>query len=113
MVKMFIDRFNGMVSARVGIVVACLIVAFLTGCSARGVYQSSANLLPASSNAININTASVDDLEKLPHIGRKTADAIVQFRAENGAFRRIENLMQVRGISEKRFLDIRPLVRTE
>lgn len=60
-----------------------------------------------------MNTASVDELEKLPYIGRKTAEAIVQFRTENGPFRRPEHLMQVRGISETRFIELRPILRTE
>ena len=63
--------------------------------------------------AININTATVDELEKLPHIGRKTAEAIIQFRTENGPFRRVEHLHLVRGVSEKRFSEIRSMVRTQ
>jgi len=80
-------------------------------CSARVEYERPA--IAAQPDAININTASADDLERLPHIGRKTADAIVEFRAENGPFRRVEHLMLIRGVSEKRFLELRPLLRTE
>ena len=85
----------------------------MTGCSERQVYRTSANANPISPDSINMNTASVDELEKLPYIGRKTAEAIVQFRAENGPFRRPEHLMQVRGISETRFIELRPILRTE
>lgn len=85
----------------------------MTGCSERQVYRTSANPNPISPDSININTASVDELEKLPYIGRKTAEAIVQFRTENGPFRRPEHLMQVRGISETRFIELRPILRTE
>lgn len=67
----------------------------------------------ASSGIININTATVDDLEKLPHIGRKTAESIVEFRTANGPFRRVEQLMQIRGISEERFVELRPYIKTE
>lgn len=63
--------------------------------------------------AVNINSASLEELEKLPHIGRKTAEAIVEFRTRNGPFRRVEHLMQIRGVSEERFLEIRHLLRTE
>jgi competence ComEA-like helix-hairpin-helix protein len=83
------------------------------GCSSRHVYPASAKAAPASPNAININTASVDELESIPHIGRKTAETIVQFRTENGPFRRPEDLMQIRGISEKRFIEIQTFLRTE
>ncbi len=85
----------------------------MTGCSERQVYRTSANPNPISPDSININTASVDELKMLPYIGRKTAEAIVQFRTENGPFRRPEHLMQVRGISETRFIELRPILRTE
>ncbi len=84
----------------------------LTGCSSRVEY-SSANVLIASPNAININTASVDELEKLPNVGRKTAEAIVEFRATNGPFRRVEQLMLIRGVSEERFATLRPHIKIE
>ena len=50
---------------------------------------------------------------QIPEIGRKTAEAIVAFRTENGSFRRPENLLLIRGISEKRFAELRPYLRTE
>ncbi len=84
----------------------------LVGCSARQVYESAGNA-SSSPNALNINTATVEELERLPHIGRKTAETIVQFRAENGPFRRPENLLQIRGISEKRFMELREFLKTE
>ena len=67
----------------------------------------------APSTAININTATADELERLPHIGRKTAEAIVDFRTENGPFRRVEHLMLIRGVSEKRFAELRPALRAD
>ena len=84
---------------------------FAAGCSSRVVYDS-APQYTVPENSININTASADDLEKLPHIGRKTAEAVVAFREENGPFRRPEHLLLIRGVSEKRFAEIGPL-RTE
>ena len=86
-------------------------VAFV-GCSSRVVYGTTSVPI-VSSDAININTATVEELEKLPHIGRKTAESIIRFRTDNGLFRRPEYLMQIRGISEKRFLELRPLLKTE
>ena len=67
----------------------------------------------AAPDAININTATVAELEALPHIGRKTAENIVRFREENGPFRRVEHVLQIRGMSESRFAEIRPHLRTE
>lgn len=83
----------------------------LAACTARVEYERPA--IVSSPAAINVNTATVNDLERLPHIGRKTAEAIVQFRSENGPFRRLEYLLLIRGVSEKRFDELRPLLRIE
>ncbi|MEQ1606114.1 MAG: helix-hairpin-helix domain-containing protein [Pyrinomonadaceae bacterium] len=90
-----------------------LIAIFLasTACSSKVVHEPDSQTF--SRGEININTATIDELEKLPHIGRKTAEAIVEFREQNGPFRRVEHLMQIRGISEQRFLDLRPFIKTE
>lgn len=65
---------------------------------------------PASAALININTASVTDLQKLPGIGPATAARIVEYRQKNGPFTKIEQLMNVRGIGEKSFLKLKPLI---
>ena len=81
-------------------------------CSMRVEYDM-AFAIDFSPNSININTASADELEKLPGIGRKTAETIIAFRNENGPFRRVEHLMLIRGISEDRFIELRPYLRAE
>ena len=53
---------------------------------------------------VNINTAPVDQLERLPGVGPATAARIVEYRQKNGGFKKIEELMNVRGIGEKVFL---------
>ncbi len=93
-------------------IIGCSLI-LAVACSSRVEYTQSFKVASSSSASININSATVDELEKLPHIGRKTAEAIVQFRDENGPFRRVEYLMQVRGISELRFVEIRHLLKTE
>ena len=60
--------------------------------------------------AINLNTATIDQLETLPGIGRKTAERIIEYRTKAGGFKRIEDLMNVKGIGEKSFLKLKPLV---
>jgi competence ComEA-like helix-hairpin-helix protein len=84
----------------------------MMACTSRVEYLASNTAQPAQ-YAININTATVDELQHIPHIGLKTAETIVGFRTENGPFRRPEHLMQIRGISEKRFAEIRQFIRTE
>lgn len=88
-------------------ITSCLLIS----CSRRTEHISSE--IANSSNGLNINIATADELEKLPHIGRKTAEAIVEFRTANGPFRRVEHLMQIRGISEERFLELRQFIKTE
>ena len=66
---------------------------------------------PAASKAtINLNTATLDQLETLPGIGRKTAERILEQRQKSGGFKKIEELMNVKGIGEKSFLKIKPMV---
>ena len=62
---------------------------------------------------ININTASIKELEKLPGIGKGFAERIVEHREKYGPFRRAEHLIMVRGISDKRFRALRDLITVE
>ena len=64
-------------------------------------------------NAVNINTATIETLEKLPHVGQETAKKIIEYREKYGKFRRTENLILVRGMSDKKFRDLRSLVKAE
>ena len=61
----------------------------------------------AGAGPINLNAASAADLQRLPGIGAKTADRIIEYRQKNGAFKKIEELMNVRGVGEKAFLKLR------
>jgi comEA protein len=59
---------------------------------------------------VNLNTATAAQLEELPGIGPATARRIIEYREKIGGFKKIEELMNVRGIGEKSFLKLRPLV---
>jgi competence protein ComEA len=61
----------------------------------------------ASGDKVNINTAGVDELVALPGIGKAYAERIVEYRQKNGPFKRIEDILNVRGIGEKTFERIR------
>lgn len=63
---------------------------------------------PASTTPVNINTASATDFEALPGIGATMAARIVEYRQKNGPFKKIEDLMNVRGLGEKNFLKLKP-----
>lgn len=56
---------------------------------------------------ININIASAEELTLLPGIGEGRAADIIKYREENGNFSRIEDMMQVSGIGEKTFEEIK------
>ena len=62
---------------------------------------------------ININRASVKDLEALPGIGKGLAERIVEHREKYGPFRRAEHLIAVRGISDRRFRALQNLITVE
>jgi competence protein ComEA len=65
---------------------------------------------PAVAAPINLNSASVAQLETLPGIGKSTAERIIEYRQKNGSFKKVEDLMNVRGVGEKSFLKLKPLV---
>ncbi|MGH9928424.1 MAG: ComEA family DNA-binding protein [Pyrinomonadaceae bacterium] len=62
---------------------------------------------------ININTASRQELEKLPGVGQGIAERIVAHREQYGPFRRAEHLMMVRGISDRKFRELRAMIAVE
>jgi competence protein ComEA len=80
-----------------------VVVSFLTVFS--GALYSSTQKQAADSKSVkvNINTAGVDQLVKLPRIGEKIAKRIIEFREKNGKFKKIQDLMKVKGIGEKTF----------
>jgi len=76
------------------------------------VAAQSKSAAPATSKAataavVNINTASAAELDALPGIGAKTAARIVEYRQKNGPFKKVEELMNVRGVGEKNFLKLK------
>ena len=68
--------------------------------------------IPAAAPAavVNLNTATQAQLESLPGLGSKVAERILEYRQKNGAFKKVEDLMNVKGIGEKSFLKLKPLL---
>ena len=59
---------------------------------------------------ININTAKAEELDILPGVGPKMAQAIVDFREAHGKFSTLEDLQKVKGLGPRKFAAIRPHV---
>jgi len=86
------------------ILACCLLLAWL---SPVGYAKSKQDI---NKNLININTASIEEFTQLPRIGQKVAKRIISYRDDNGPFKKTEDLKAVRGIGDKVFEKIRPLI---
>jgi competence protein ComEA len=93
-------------------VILCLFVLMSASCG-RPTAKQQIRQLSVATDALNINTATAEELTAIPNIGEKLAVRIVEFRETNGRFQRPEDLLLVPGISDKRFREIRHMIRTE
>ena len=88
----------------------CVIISFCFALSlSAAVFAQHKKKVPPA-KPVNLNTATVEELQQLPEIGPAHAKAIIQFREKSGPFRRVEDLLAVRGISKRILEKIRPYV---
>ena len=64
----------------------------------------------SKASQININIATIEELDTLPGVGEATANKIVNHRSENGDFKSIEEIKNVNGIGDKKFEDMKDLI---
>lgn len=109
------SRYFNICALFIKLISLAIVFCFILSCSQKETKQvlSDQNRIITSESAININIASATELEKLPHIGAKTAQEIVEYREKFGRFRKPEHLLLVRGISDRRFREIQTLIKTE
>jgi competence ComEA-like helix-hairpin-helix protein len=62
------------------------------------------------SKPIDLNVANVKELQELPGVGAVTAQRIIDLRQKSGRFHRVEDLLAVRGISQKKLDAMRPYI---
>jgi comEA protein len=65
------------------------------------------------SGLVNINTATAEELQLLPGIGEARAKAVIALRKQNGGFKSVDELVQVKGIGATALERLRPYVRTQ
>lgn len=63
-----------------------------------------------SSTKININSATIEELDTLPGVGEATANKILNYRNENGEFESIEEIKNVNGIGDKKYEELKELI---
>ncbi|HEX2678029.1 MAG TPA: helix-hairpin-helix domain-containing protein [Polyangiales bacterium] len=83
--------------------------------SAHGQPAPSASSAPAStpSGVVNINTATADELTRLPGVGPGRAKAILELRGRIKRFEKVDDLMRVKGIGRATFRKLRPMLTIE
>jgi comEA protein len=92
--------------------VSLVIAGLLAGgaASAAGQTDTGQATKTAVTAPINLNTATPAELESLPGVGPALAARIAEHRQKNGPFKKVEDLMTIKGIGEKQFLKLKPLV---
>jgi competence protein ComEA len=79
--------------------------------SASAAQPSTSSQQPTTnSQLVNINTATLEQLQTLPKVGTVTAQRIIEYRTKNGAFTRIEDIQKVSGIGDATYAALAPLI---
>jgi len=85
-------------------------LAFCTGGAPVSAQKAAAKPAASTRAVVNLNTATASQIATLPGIGEKAAQRIIEYRDKNGGFKKIEELMNIKGIGEKSFLKMKGLI---
>jgi competence protein ComEA len=86
---------------------ALLVIVSLAAAPARAGKPAAAAAADVS-GVINVNSATAEQIAFLPRVGIKLAERVVEYRKSNGPFKKIEDLMEVKGVGEKLFVALKP-----
>lgn len=81
-----------------------------TGSSGGSSGSSGSSASAPGAGPVNLNTASLEQLDTLPGVGPSTAQAIADYRQEHGRFKTVDELLEVRGIGDAKMAQLRPRV---
>ncbi len=90
--------------------VSVFIILSLVTALSSAVYSAQKGISSDSPKLININNADAAELIKLPRVGEKIAQRIIDYRNKNGKFKRPADIMKVKGIGEKTFEMLKKLI---
>jgi competence protein ComEA len=97
-------------AARTALVRTALLALLAAAVLATGLAASAGAEAPPAAAVVNVNTATLEELVRLPGIGESKARAILDYRKERGAFKSVEQLREVKGIGDAALERIRSQV---
>jgi competence protein ComEA len=87
---------------------ALLVIFSLAALPVRAAKAAASTGSPDASGVINVNSATAEQIAFLPRVGIKLAERVVEYRKSNGPFKKVEDLMEVKGVGEKLFVALKP-----
>ncbi len=102
---------NGLRTKPILNALACLALVAMLGAAAPTAALAAAKSDNGDTAPVDLNSATREQLMQVKGIGPALADRIVEFRKEHGPFRRVEDILKVRGVGEKSLAKLRPFLK--